>query len=102
MQYSIEELECDIDLINQKQKAIREAKGHDYSNGIDTLENLRSFGSLGVLVRIGDKFHRLKNYYAHLELAVTDETIEDTMLDLINYAYYLLIMWRQEQEREAK
>lgn len=96
--FTIDDLEAEIWAINDSLKKIRAAKGHDYSNGTDTFENLRSFGSLGVAVRIGDKFHRIKNYYLHKELAVKDETIKDTMFDLINYSFYLPIMWRQEQE----
>jgi hypothetical protein len=54
--YPLAELEKDIDVINGILREIRANKGHDYSNEKDTFENLRSFGSLGVAVRIGDKF----------------------------------------------
>jgi hypothetical protein len=97
--YNIEHLAQDMEDILQKELVITaRAKGHDYSGTTDTFDNLRLFGSFGVLVRIGDKFMRLKNFYDQGVLDVTDEKIEDTMKDLLNYAYYLLILYRQERE----
>lgn len=95
--YPIEQLEQDIQQIIAQLGKLRQAKGHDYSGLKDTFDNLREFGSLGVLVRIGDKFKRLKNFYLQGTLAVADEKVTDTMDDLINYALYLKIMYLQEQ-----
>jgi len=100
MKYTIHDMEYDIYNIIQSLAAIRKAKGHDYSGTEDTLDNLREFGSFGVLIRIGDKFKRLKHFYHQKELAVKDEKIVDTMDDLINYALYLKIMYLQEQEND--
>jgi hypothetical protein len=97
MSYTIDDMEKDINSIMGELAVLRKAKGHDYSGTADTLDNLREFGSFGVVVRIGDKFKRLKHFYSQKELAVHDEKIEDTMQDLINYACYLLIMYRQER-----
>jgi len=99
--YTINHLERDITSIIAELSKLRAAKGHDYSGTEDTLDNLREFGSMGVLVRIGDKFKRLKHFYRQGVLAVQDEKIEDTMNDLINYAMYLLIMYRQETNKAA-
>ena len=97
MKYTIDDMEEDINEINLKLSAIRRAKGHDYSGMGDTLDNLREFGWRGVVVRIGDKFKRLKHFCKQGKLEVKDESIEDTMNDLINYAYYVLIMYHQEK-----
>ena len=86
--YPIEELESDVDLIMTRLKCVRRDKGHDYSGQDDTFSNLRAFGAFGVLVRIGDKFNRLKNFYEQGVLAVQDEKITDTMDDLINYSLF--------------
>ena len=96
MKYTPNQLEEDIIDLIAELMSLREAKGHDYSGGEDTLENLREFGSFGVVVRLTDKIKRLKFFYQSGILAVEDEKIEDTMKDLINYALYLLIMRRQE------
>lgn len=41
--------------------AIADAKGRDYSGTTDGLGNLRDFGATGIVVRLGDKYHRAKN-----------------------------------------
>jgi len=96
--YTIENLEHDIGGVVGELAEVRRAKGHDYSGLEDTLDNLREFGWRGVVVRIGDKFKRLKWFSKQNKLAVSDETVEDTMGDLINYALYCLILYRQEKE----
>ncbi|KKM77036.1 hypothetical protein LCGC14_1374040 [marine sediment metagenome] len=102
MKYTIDDLEKDISDIITELAAMRKAKGHDYSGTEDTLDNLREFGTFGVVVRIMDKVKRLKHFFRQGVLEVEDEKIGDTMCDLINYALYLLIMWRQERPRVKK
>ncbi len=49
------------------------------------------FGELGILVRMSDKMARLKSaLHDHKEMAVSEETVEDTILDLATYAILLL------------
>jgi len=73
---------------------LMQAKSNDYS-GEDIFSNLGDFGWKGVVVRIGDKYHRLKNFCRSGELKVSDENIEDTLKDLINYSFLALIMKRR-------
>lgn len=97
--YQMEHLQVDMyNILEKELLPIARAKGHDYSGTEDTFDNLRMFGSYGVLVRLCDKFMRLKNFYDQGVLDVKDEKITDTMRDLINYAIYLLILYRQERE----
>ena len=100
--YTLNDLESDIQKIIQELQAMRATKGHDYSGTEDTLANLRGFGSYGVLVRIGDKFSRLRNFYKTGELQIANEKIEDTMKDLINYSLFLFILWQQENETKSE
>jgi len=98
--YSLKTLEADILTIVRGLANMRAAKGHDYSGTIDTLENLREFGSFGVLVRIGDKFKRLKHFFKTSHpFAVESETLMDTVNDLINYSLFLRILIDHECER---
>lgn len=78
---SVEEVsrECD-DLLVQKQK--------DYGS-----QNILEFGEYGLLVRISDKFHRLKNLLQN-DKEPQNETIEDTFMDLRNYAQIALMVRR--------
>ena len=44
------------------------------------------YGTVGVLVRIGDKIQRLMNISKRQIQMVNDETLRDTLIDLHNYA----------------
>jgi len=72
-------------------------KGHDYSGNEDSLSNIRDFGIPGLIVRIGDKYHRLKNFCFSGQLLVKDENVEDTLKDVINYSFLALILRRLEK-----
>ena len=61
-------------------------KHEDYGPG-----NILAFGNLGVLVRMNDKVERLK----HLSKSGKEpknETIEDTLRDIANYAVIALML----------
>ena len=66
-------------------------KSNDYASDADPFANFRMFGELGILVRMSDKMARLKSaLHDHKEMAVSEETVEDTILDLATYAILLL------------
>lgn len=48
--------------------------------------NIAEFGDLGILVRMGDKFARLKSGFQDF----SDETVHDTLDDIIGYA----LIWK--------
>ena len=73
-------------------------KGHDYSGDGDCMSNLRDFGFLGAVVRIGDKFHRLKNFAKKGVLKVSDESVLDTLRDLRNYGFLAQLLYEEELE----
>ena len=66
-------------------------KNHDYGN-----DSLKSFGNLGILIRISDKVDRLKTFQKKGILNVKDEKIEDTLKDIINYAIYMIMQGRDK------
>lgn len=61
-------------------------KNVDYAEKDDPYENFRLFGRFGILVRMGDKFARLRNYERNGKFSVEDEGLKDTIIDIINYA----------------
>jgi hypothetical protein len=73
---------------------IIERKNNDYAGSDDPFRNFKSAEVVNVspdraiLVRILDKVARLGNLLSK-EASVTDESFEDTCLDLINYAAIL-------------
>lgn len=66
------------------QKECRELfskKNSDYGDAFAT------YGTVGVLVRIGDKLQRFSKITSKsVEIEVIDETLRDTLMDLHNYA----------------
>jgi hypothetical protein len=61
-------------------------KGHDYSGTEDGMGNFRTFGWKGIVVRLDDKMQRLIQFCKGGTLKVKTESVEDTLIDLINYA----------------
>ncbi len=78
-------------------------KNNDYGGADDPFKNFREFGELGILVRMSDKFARIKTALAEKrELQVKDEVIEDTIIDLAVYAVILVSWRRMKAEYERK
>lgn len=82
-----------------KMAEIHSNKSHDYANLQDPLYNLRMFGWRGVVVRLGDKFCRLKSFYEKGEFRVNDENVKDTFLDTAIYALLGIILYEEENEK---
>lgn len=85
--------------IYQELLDIAERKGHDYAGDKDALSNFADFGWRGIVVRLGDKFSRLKNFVYQGSFKVKDESVRDTFLDHINYAALGLIMYEEQQKQ---
>jgi hypothetical protein len=82
--------------IFRDQYAMMVRKQHDYGPG-----NIAAFGELGVLVRLSDKFERLKHLLVTQDAtgrvvprtdAPVNESIEDNYRDLLNYALIALMV----------
>ena len=61
-------------------------KNNDYGN-----TNLDTFGKIGIMIRLQDKINRFINVSKNNINLVEDETLDDTVKDLINYSYLFLI-----------
>ena len=77
-------------------------KGNDYSGTGDALKNFRDFGWEGIVVRIGDKYNRLKCFTKTGSLMVSDESILDTLLDLRVYSMLCQMMFEEERGDKSK
>lgn len=69
------------------------AKNHDYG---DSFAKTRAIVPNAILVRLHDKLNRLTTLMSGENAMVKDESIDDTLLDLANYALMELV------EREAE
>jgi len=97
-------------------RSIIETKGHDYNREQqltgNTLFNLTVCCILGIvktttqgiLVRCSDKFMRLISLTKDPKVVshVKDESIRDTVKDLINYLVYLYIVYLEERSNEVQ
>lgn len=74
-----------------------ERKNADYGNSFG--ESIAEFGPVAGIVRIGDKFNRLKNLIKNPDnQRVHDESIADTLLDMANYCIMLHIEINNKNE----
>lgn len=87
-------------------------KGHDYNrtqqNNGDTLYNLVAPTIDGItdtmtqpiLVRLSDKWHRLISLASDSTInpKISDEKVEDTIVDMINYLVYLNVKYQEERD----
>lgn len=71
-------------------------KNNDYGNSVhDTYEK---YGLTSFLVRLEDKLSRARSLHLKKEQLVNDEKLEDTLLDLANYAILAVIELKNERE----
>lgn len=80
--------------ITQKMAAVYKAKNHDYG---DSFEKVRSKFPTAILVRLNDKLNRLETLMGGEVAQVKEESIDDTLLDLANYAVMELTARRMER-----
>jgi hypothetical protein len=66
---------------------VMDTKQQDYGSN-----NISAFGEFGVLVRLNDKIERLKNL--NKMPSVKNEAIDDTYLDIANYAVIAMLIRR--------
>ena len=61
-------------------------------------DGLRKFGLKGMIIRMSHKMDRLVNLGYNNEKDLNQESIEDTCLDLVNYAIYCVMLQRKKLE----
>lgn len=71
-----------------KMKDLYIKKNHDYGDSVS--KTFDEYGLTSFLVRMDDKMNRIKTLIKVGDAAVTGEHIEDTLLDLANYAILAL------------
>ena len=71
-----------------KMKDLYIKKNHDYGDSVS--KTFDEYGLVSFLVRMDDKMNRIKTLNKIQDTAVRGEKIEDTLLDLANYAILAL------------
>ena len=83
-------------VICQKLNQVYKAKNHDYGDSFgDTYKKL---GIISAVTRLSDKMNRIISLAVSHDAQVKDEKIEDTLLDMANYAIMTLIELGYEPE----
>ena len=87
------------DHLSKEAKELMKRKNHDYSGGDDkqfpflNFSRVESMGicstEKGFLVRMTDKMSRLSTFCNEGSFQVNDESLKDTILDIINYSVLL-------------
>lgn len=85
--------------ICEKLGKIYETKNSDY--GDSTHKSYRDYGMVSFVVRMQDKLNRIYNLACkNTDRKIEDEKIEDTLLDLANYAILALIELESDKMNE--
>ena len=69
-----------LEIIQKEALELFKKKNADYGDAFAT------YGTIGVLVRLGDKIARLQTIEKNSVTLVNDEKMRDTLIDLHNYA----------------
>lgn len=75
--------------ITREMVELYENKNHDYGDSFG--KSVDKYGNISALTRISDKFNRLEQLILNDEQKVSDERIEDTLMDLASYSIMFLI-----------
>lgn len=73
-----------------------EKKNADYGDSFNI--SLDKYGIIAALTRISDKFNRIENLILNQNKKVEDEKIEDTLIDLANYAM-MTVLWIKKNNK---
>lgn len=85
-----------FDDILKEMSEVHQRKNADYGNNFHKI--YEKYGFMTALLRLTDKMERLENIYEKGEIQVKDETVEDTLLDLANYAVMAIVELRNKNK----
>ncbi len=75
--------------------ALYERKNHDYGDSFG--KSFKEYGMAMPCIRLEDKLNRLKALTRSGNQKVSDESIDDTLMDLANYAIMTIVERRLEE-----
>lgn len=77
-----------------------DAKNRDYDDSF--AKSFEKWGLPMTCIRLGDKLNRLESFAQKKDMKVTDESVEDTLMDLANYAIMTLTEMRLAKEKKGE
>lgn len=85
-----------IEKVCKDVEALLKKKNHDYGNSFSI--QFEKYGIMSAMIRMDDKMRRLENLLNGNQAQV-DESIEDTLLDLVGYGNLALVELRKLKEK---
>ena len=83
----------ELQKIHKEAQTLFESKNADYGDAFT------EYGTIGILVRIGDKIKRLQTIESNKIILVSDEKLRDTLIDLHNYAAMAIMLLDRNAEK---
>jgi hypothetical protein len=81
-------------------------KNNDYASGADPFMNFRraeylgfATAELGVLIRMTDKMSRISTFLNKGDLSITNESVYDAIIDMINYSVLLAGLLKDKEQK---
>lgn len=95
----MDRLEAHKQLLNQIHETYIQ-KNRAYGNSFD--QSCDDFGITAAMVRMSDKWNRLKTLTKNPDIPQGDESVKDTLLDLANYCVmtYLYLDAKEKKDEE--
>lgn len=78
-------------------EALYVRKNNDYGDSFS--KSYQKFGDMGVVIRLWDKLNRYETLIEN-EQSVVDESIEDSLIDLLNYAAMTIVERRLKNKEK--
>lgn len=85
---------------------LTDKKNEDYADAVDVFRNIKASSTIGVdpkvgvLIRLQDKLARAGNLIGGKQAAVQDESVQDTVKDIVGYS--LILLGLMEEDRLAR
>ena len=70
-------------------RTLYDAKNRDYGDSFG--QSFQKWGLPMACIRLGDKLNRLESFAQKKDMHVSDESVEDTLRDMANYAIMTLV-----------
>ena len=93
--------ESSPDRVAQMTKIQEEAKSLFKRKNADYGDAFADYGTVGVLVRMGDKIRRLQSISNRGINLVKDESLRDTLIDLHNYAAMAIMLLDEKNDSDV-
>lgn len=75
-----------------------DAKNRDYGDSFG--QSFQKWGLPMSCIRLGDKLNRLESFAQKKDMQVGDESVEDTLMDMANYAIMTLVEMNMRKKKE--